>query len=146
MEPSGRYTHHELIQAMSALNTHDERKPYIGKFITDEIAKVKQAYMFLYNSYDLSKKQRIEYCYLAINKLREDELNTIHPMVQHAIEHILSAIEVDQTPPEEWYKLRCKHCAFLFEADQGEKSNWYCDSNMHPIQCKDIKNCREMLQ
>ena len=140
-EAQGNDFHHEMIGAMSSLNTHDERKPYTGPFLTDEIQEVAEAYKKLYDAYTEypDPVYAIIMCNEAIDMLSTEELS-VHQMIAHSIEHIKSAITVLETPIEDIYKNRCRSCSFLFEDDQGD---WHCDSGKHPGKCKTINQCLE---
>ena len=109
MAPNDIDENSELISAMSALNTHDERKPYTGTFLTDDIPSVKLAYKLLIDAFDILmnnekfySERYINYCNSAIIFLnrREDENElkycNIHPMIAHSIEHIECAIKINK--------------------------------------------------
>jgi hypothetical protein len=96
----------ELISAMSSLNMHDERKPYRGLFLTDEIDDIKKAYQELSSAFDLLKNKKevssdeyCEKCQNAINFLNQTENGVkhseIHFDVAHSIQHIKAAILIN---------------------------------------------------
>ena len=100
MQPNFTDENSELISARSALNTHDERKEYTGTFLTDEIPEVKNAYDYLIKAFDILMNREyfyskiyINYCNTAIECLKEQR--KIHSLVEHSIEHINAAIEVN---------------------------------------------------
>jgi len=98
----------ELISAMSSLNTHDERKPYDGPFLTEEIADIKLASLFLGYAFDLLinkeklfNQKYINYCRSAIVFLNRTDWDgnkhsITHSMVAHSIIHIEAAIQLNK--------------------------------------------------
>lgn len=103
MTPMYEYEQSELISAMSALNTHDERKEFTGPYLTDEIEEVKQAHKYLRDAFGLHEEdvfngEYIINCDNAIEVLKTEvdgeALNITHPMIEHAIEHIKAAMKI----------------------------------------------------
>ena len=93
----------ELISAMSALNTHDERNPYTGPFLTDEIEEVKQAQDYLRGAFHLHDNDvydgeyiiRLDNAKSLLNsEIQGEKLWETHSMIKHALEHIDAAMKV----------------------------------------------------
>ena len=101
MIPMHKSEQSELISAISALNTHDTRKPFDGTFFTDNIDEVDQAATKLRLAFDSHEDYfddvYIMHCSTAIELLQDDfegeKLTETHNMLEHAVKHILAAIK-----------------------------------------------------
>ncbi len=145
-KPIGNDIRSELISASSCLNTEDTRKPYTGTFLSDEIPEVKQAQTYIMNAFNAEETDTetiIFNCNKVIEILKLEvqggALNVTHSLLNHAIEHIESAIDVARSPKP--YIKRCGNCP---EAKIDKNDIYQCSSIYHTKACSDIPICLDI--
>ncbi len=97
MKPDCYSSSSELISAMSAMNTPDDRKEYNGDYLTDDINEVRLAHnkcSIAIGTVDVSEFNTL--CNDAIKLLQtpveNERLCETHSLLEHSIEHIKAAV------------------------------------------------------
>ena len=110
MKPLGKNFVNESISAMSAMNTHDDAKPFVGEYLTDSLNDVLLAHNFCASAIDSYPDIKcLNYIDSAITMLNRKDFNFIthaekHSMLKHAIEHLESAKEIYNAKGKRIYK------------------------------------------